>query len=145
MTAPALLHPGCYVGGQPTPEHLAELAGAGVRTVINLRGTEEALPYPEAAEAARLGLRYESLPITGPADLDVARVQRFGALLAEARSAGGVFIHCASSNRVGAMLALDDALNHGAPPAQAMALGRRAGLASLEPAVQALIARETAR
>src|SRR3546814_1879353 len=93
------------LGGQPTPAHLAELVREGVHTVINLRAPEEPTEYDEAAEAARLGLHYVSLPIAGAADLDRARVREFGQKLDDARREGGVLIHCGSSNRVGAMIA----------------------------------------
>lgn len=145
MTAPACFDSGQYAAGQPTPAQLADLARAGVRTVINLRAPGEPVDYDEAAEAARLGLDYVALPIAGPADLDRERVLRFGGLLDAARARGGVLVHCATANRVGAMVALDAALNRGRPLQAALELGRAAGLASLEPAVAALAAREGVR
>ena len=102
------------------------------------------MEYDEAAEAARLGLRYVTLPVTGPADLDRDRVREFGHVLDEARREGGVLIHCASSNRVGAMIALDETLNRGCELAEALERGRSAGLKTLEPAVVALAEREGA-
>lgn len=145
MTAPWTYEEDHYAGGQPSPEQLAELARAGVRTVVNLRGPAEAAGYDEAAEAARLGLRYVPMPVTGAADLDRERVREFGRVLDQARRAGGVLIHCASANRVGAMVALDEALNRGRPLAEALERGRAAGLTALEPAVVALAQREAAQ
>ncbi|HEY4583734.1 MAG TPA: sulfur transferase domain-containing protein [Lysobacter sp.] len=144
MTAPVRFADALYAAGQPTSAHLAGLAREGVRTVINLRGVDEPCEYDEAAEAARLGMRYLTLPIAGPADVDRERVRRFGALLDEARGDGGVLIHCATSNRVGAMVALDQALNRGCDLAGALEHGRSAGLATLEPVVVALAEREGA-
>lgn len=123
----------------------AELARAGVRTVINLRAPDEPMEYDEAAEAARLGLRYVALPIAGAADIDRERVRQFGLTLDATRREGGVLIHCASSNRVGAMIALHEALNRGGSLQAAIAHGRAAGLVSLEPAVVALAEREGAQ
>jgi uncharacterized protein (TIGR01244 family) len=145
MTAPTRFADQHYAGGQPTPAHLAELAREGVRTVINLRGRDEPVDYDEAAEAARLGLRYVALPITAPADLDRERVQAFGRALDEARREGGVLIHCATSNRVGAMVALDEAINRGCALTDALERGRAAGLKALEPAVMEVAEREGAR
>lgn len=145
MTAPTRFADAHYAAGQPTPDHLAELAREGVRTVINLRGSDEPVDYDEAAEAKRLGLRYETLPISGPGDLDRERVRRFGEMLDAARREGGVLIHCASSNRVGAMVALDEALNRSCGLDEALEIGRSAGLKALEPAVVALAEREGAR
>lgn len=145
MTAPTCFAEDHYASGQPTPAHLAELAREGVRTVINLRAPGEPLEYDEPAAAAQLGLRYVALPIAGANDLDRERVRQFGLVLDEARRNGGVLIHCASSNRVGAMVALDEALNRGGSLQAALAHGRAAGLDSLEPAVVALAEREGAR
>lgn len=145
MTAPWMYTDDHYAGGQPSPKELAELARAGVRTVINLRSPVEAVDFDEAAEAARLGLRYAPLPITGAPDLDRSRVREFGRLLDAARREGGVLVHCASGNRVGAMVALDEALNRGRPLSEALERGRAAGLMALEPAVVALAAREGAQ
>lgn len=142
MTAPTRFTDRDYAGGQPTPADLAALAREGVRTVIDLRAPSEPRDYDEAAEAARLGLRYVPVPIAGPADFDRERVQAFGRALDDGRQEGGVLIHCASSNRAGAMVALDDALNRGRPLDAALAQGRAAGLTSLEPAVIAVAQRE---
>ena len=135
MSTPIRFAENHYACGQPTPAHLAELQREGVRTVINLRAPDEATDYDEAAEAARLGLRYLALPIRGAADLVPERVRQFGQMLDEARQLGGVLIHCASSNRVGAMVALDERLNRGRSLEDALVHGRAAGLKSLEPAV----------
>lgn len=144
MTSPIPFDEAHFAGGQPTREELAQLAREGVRTVINLRAPGETVDYDEPAEAKRLGMRYATLPIAGAGDLDRERIQHFGRMLEEARREGGVLIHCASSNRVGAMVALDEALNRGRSLDSALERGRAAGLASLEPAVVAMIQREEA-
>ena len=128
-----------FAHGQPTLAQVAALAEEGVRTVINLRAPEEPVDFEEAAEVAALGLHYIALPIAGAADLDAARVRQFGTALDEARRQGGVLIHCASGNRVGALVALDEAFNRGASLQDALAQGRAAGLTVLEPVVTALI------
>lgn len=144
MTSPIPFDEAHFAGGQPTREELARLAREGVRTVINLRAPGEPVDYDEPAEAERLGMRYASMPIAGAGDLDRERVQRFGQMLDEASREGGVLIHCASSNRVGAMVALDEALNRGRPLDAALERGRAAGLTTLEPAVVALVQRQEA-
>lgn len=140
MTEPIRFAEGHYSGGQPDPEHLAELAREGVSTVINLRTSDELVDNDEAAQAGRLGLFYVCIPIAGADDLDPERVRRFGQALDDARREGGVLIHCASSNRVGAMVALDELLNRGSSLDVALERGRNAGLKSLESAVVALTA-----
>lgn len=145
MNAPTCFADGHFACGQPTPAQLEELSRNGVQTVINLRAPEEPVEFDEAAEAARLGMRYVSIPIRGPDDLDLARVREFGHALDDARRGGGVLIHCASANRVGALVALDEAINRSQPLPAALAKGRAAGLTALEPAVVALAGREAAK
>ncbi len=128
-----------YAAGQPTPQELSALAAEGVRTVINLRGPAEQLGFDEASATERAGMRYVTLPITGEQDLTPDAIARFSRELAEARSKGPVLVHCGSANRAGAMLALDAGITHGASRDAALAFGRKAGLAALEPAVDALL------
>ncbi len=131
--------PDVYAAGQPSADQLASLAQEGVRTVINLRAPDEPVEFDETREAERLGLRHVSIPIAGPKDLTPENLARFSRELADARSAGGVLVHCASANRVGAMLALDEGLSNGKSAADALSLGRAAGLTTLEPAVTEML------
>lgn len=124
--------PGLHAGGQPTAADLERLQAQGVRTVIDLRGEDEHRGYDEAAEAHRLGLAYVSLPVAGADGINAANADALQALLAG--HGDGVLLHCGSGNRVGALLALGSA-NAGMAHEDALALGRKAGLTSLEPTV----------
>ena len=126
------LRPGLLAGGQPTAADLVSLQARGVHTVIDLRGATEDRGYDEEAEAHRLGLAYVALPINGKDGITPANAHALRELLE--RHGDGVLLHCASGNRVGALLALDAASN-GMPREQALSLGRKAGLKSLEPIV----------
>ena len=139
MAVPACFAPGLYASGQPSPDDLARLAQEGVRTVINLRAPAELVEYDEAREAARLGLRYVAIPVSGAQDVTPETTARFSRELEQARREGGVLVHCASANRVGALVALEHALHRGMLSADALALGRKAGLTSLEPHVADLL------
>jgi uncharacterized protein (TIGR01244 family) len=125
--------PGLHTGGQPSPEDLARLKSEGVRTVIDLRGPQEDRGYDEAAEAQRLGLAYITLPIAGKDDVSLANAKALNALLKAQH--GDVLLHCASGNRVGALLALGAVQIEGVSRDEALVLGRAAGLKSLEPVV----------
>jgi uncharacterized protein (TIGR01244 family) len=125
--------PGLHTGGQPSQDDLARLKSEGMRTVIDLRGTQEDRGYDEAAEAQRLGLTYIALPIAGKDDVTPANAKTLGELLRA--QDGEVLLHCASGNRVGALLAMDAAAR-GVSREEALALGRKAGLTSLEPVVE---------
>ena len=54
---------------------------------------------------------------------------------------GPVLIHCASSNRVGALLALRESLR-GASDEEALEFGKQAGMTRLEPLVKERLADE---
>ena len=124
--------PGLHTGGQPSQDDLVRLKSEGVRTVIDLRGPQEDRGYDEVTEAQRLGLNYLALPIARKEDVTPANAKALGDLLRAQDS--DVLLHCASGNRVGALLAMDAAAR-GVPHEEALELGRKAGLTSLEPVV----------
>lgn len=134
---------GLHTGGQPDAAQLRAFARAGGRVVIDLRAADEARGYDEAALARTLGLHYVSLPIAGAADLTPARASALHEALAAAH--GPVLLHCASGNRVGALLALEAAQHEGLSAADALELGRRAGLKSLAPVVRERLGEPAAR
>lgn len=134
--------PGLLTGGQPAPGDWQSLAAGGVNTVINLRPRAELGERDEAAEVQAAGLRYEALPIAGAGDITLDNARALHALLASAE--GTVLVHCASGNRVGALLALAASDAGELPPREALELGRRAGLTSLEPRVRELLGLPTA-
>jgi uncharacterized protein (TIGR01244 family) len=129
--------PGVLTGGQPTDEQLAAIAAAGYKTLVTLRTPAEA-PPPMADRARELGLRYVEIPVAGAQDLTPEKVAELGKVLAD-RGAEPVAIHCASGNRVGAMLALEQAQVEGKDPKAALAIGLDAGLGHLEPKVRELL------
>lgn len=118
-----------YFGGQPTADALRAAPERGIKVVVNLRSTPEveALGFDEPALATELGMRYVSIPVTsatfGPSNAD-----RLKTLLSE--TPGPVLIHCASSNRVGAVWALYLHRHRNVPLGDAIEHGRIAGLRS---------------
>ncbi|HUF82642.1 MAG TPA: sulfur transferase domain-containing protein [Burkholderiales bacterium] len=135
--------PGILAAAQPSLAQLVSLAREGVRTVINLRAPNEQVDFDEAREAKSLGLRYVSIPIAGPQDVGPETAARFSRELEDARSAGDVLVHCASANRAGAMLALDQGLTRNQPVAEALAIGRAGGLTTLEPKIAEILGQQT--
>ena len=123
--------------GQPTVEDLQRHASEGVRTVVDLRGVDESRGMDEAAVVAGLNMTYVALPVEGAAGVTVDRARELSALLAQAE--GPVLVHCKSSNRVGALLALEAAYVDGEDATTALAKGQAAGLRSLEPLVKELL------
>lgn len=126
--------------GQPSPDDLQRAAEQGIKTVINLRHPTEDMGFDEPNVCAGLNMQYINIPIAGPDDLNRETVTEFGKQLEAAAQQGDVLVHCGSANRVGAMLALDEAWNNGADAATALHTGREMGMQeSLEPAVIALL------
>jgi uncharacterized protein (TIGR01244 family) len=121
--------PGVMAAGQPTGEQLQLLAEEGYRTVIDLRPAEEPHGFDEP-EAARLnGLAYVNIPVTSQT-LDQATVGKFLETMKKAERP--VLLHCASSNRVGALYYAWLVLEKGVPAKAAMAKAKAAGLRSPE-------------
>ena len=125
--------PGVLTGGLPSSAQLELARAAGYKTVISLLPEQEA--GDEAQQARAAGLRFWSIPIAGPSDLTEANAMQLSAAMNE-RGARPLIIHCASGNRVGALLALKAYyIDHESKEA-AIELGERAGLKSLKPVVE---------
>ena len=134
-----LLTPGIATAGQPSSEALSKLAALGFKTVINLRMPGEDAPSDERAVVEGQGLRYVHVPLTA-GSLSAADVAAVEKVLDDA-AAGPVLLHCATSNRVGAVWALVQT-RKGKSLDEALAAGREAGLRSpaLEEAVRRVAA-----
>lgn len=124
-------------GGQPDATAWSRLAAQGVTTVINLRSPEEMGERDEAAEVATAGMAYREVPVAGAADITEAKGRELWSLLQ--RESGAVLVHCASGNRVGALIAIGAAKAGGMAPEAALELGKAAGLAGAEPRVRELL------
>lgn len=126
---------GRVASGRLEATDIPNIAAAGIETVIDLRDDSETPDFDEAAAVRAAGMRYHNLPIHGPQDLTTENVRAFDALLATAGKSP-TLIHCASSNRVGALIALRAATLQGMSGDEAVELGKAWGLGSLEPAVR---------
>lgn len=132
---PAAQH---LTGGQPKKNEVAALAASGVDAVINLRSHAEMRDIHEAEWTTANQMAYYHIPIAGAQGLTKENVQIFHETL-QNTSEQTVFMHCASSNRVGAMMALRAAWHQGASKAEALALGERYGMTSLRNRVEELL------
>lgn len=123
--------------GQPTQEQLQALASAGVKHVINLRPDSE-MEFDEKAVVESLGMIYHSLPVAGAADVTRENAAALSQLL-EVMGGQPVLVHCSSSNRVGALMAVSAAETRGLSIDDAVTEGQRWGLTRLESAVRAAL------
>ena len=123
--------------GQPTSETLALIANAGYVAVVDMRTADEDRGFDEENEVVDLGMTYVSIPVGGKYDISFAKAAELDRVLAELD--GPVLLHCASGNRVGALLALR-AKQNGASSEDALDIGRQAGLTRLAPIVEERLA-----
>jgi uncharacterized protein (TIGR01244 family) len=118
--------------GQPDAAALKVFADNGYAAVIDLRRPGEDRGLDEKAAVEGLGMTYVSMPIGGDG-INYESARALDELLAGFDEP--VLLHCGSSNRVGALLALRASLA-GADDEEALRIGLKAGLSSLEPAVR---------
>ena len=124
--------------GQPTREELKAARDAGCTTVINLRMPAEFDEFDEGAVVAELGMKYVHLPVGGADGVTAEQARKFAQVLKESGDCQ-VIAHCATANRVGALVAIAS-WQDGEDPERAIELGKQSGLASLEPKVREVIA-----
>lgn len=118
--------PDVVTGGQPTAELLARAAAAGARTVLDLRGEDERRDFDEGEEVRRRGMEYVNIPVAYDA-LGTEEFDRFRALMQDAERRP-VLVHCASANRVGALLLPYLVLDEGRDREEAFELACAVGL-----------------
>jgi protein tyrosine phosphatase (PTP) superfamily phosphohydrolase (DUF442 family) len=128
---------GITAAGQPSAAALSAAAAAGYKSVIDLRALTEDRGFDEKATVEGLAMTYVSLPVPGASGVSYANAAELDKLLAELPKP--VLLHCASSNRVGALLALR-AKAEGADSAAALDLGVANGLGSLKSFVEKKLA-----
>ncbi len=127
-----------YGAGQPGSESFPGFAEAGVKHVINLRPPAETPDFNEAALVTQSGMAYYNVPISGTADLTRDNVVLIDKLLQQIGDES-VLLHCSSSNRVGAIMALRASWLTGASPDEAITIGKQWGLTGLQPSVKQLL------
>lgn len=131
--------PNWLAGGQPSEADFQAIKAAGIGTVINLRPVTEAPELRERELVEGLGMRYVEIPVAGAGDLTTANAKALHDAL-EAVGDGKVLMHCASGNRVGALIALRAAWIHGKSDEEALAEGRAACLTKMEGMVAQILA-----
>ncbi len=119
------VRPDVATAGQPSDEALADIRKAGFKTIVNLR-TEEEGSLLEKPKVEALGLEYRNIPI-GSDGISKEQVALFEKILGDPASRP-VFVHCAVSNRVGAMWFIHQVLGEGKDEAAALEEARKAGM-----------------
>lgn len=128
--------PGIITAAQPSAGQLTALAAAGVRTVVDLRTPAESRGFNEPATAQGAGLAYHNVPVI-PGAIQDGQFDTVRQLLADTASQP-VLLHCASANRVGALLIPYLMLDEQRPEDEALRIARDVGLRSGDMARSAL-------
>lgn len=123
-------HTQIIAGGQPDKGDLESLQRAGIEVVVDLRGPTEDRGFPEPAHVEQLGMRYVSIPLTAPADLNPNALAALKAATRDVKA----FVHCGSGQRAGAAMAVLLA-DQGIPVKEALAIGRDVGMTRWEAAI----------
>lgn len=124
---------GMTASGQPDAAALEVFAESGYAAVIDLRGPDEERGFDQQAAVEDLGMDYINLPVVGRDGISFDNARRLSEILD--RYDAPVLVHCGSSNRVGALVALGASLD-GAEDEVAIEAGRKAGLTRLEGVVR---------
>jgi uncharacterized protein (TIGR01244 family) len=127
---------GVTTAGQPDAAALGIFAKQGYKTVIDIRSESEDRGMDEATVIGDLGMEYIVFPIDKPEAINFDNARELSRLIAE--SDGPVLVHCGSSNRVGALFALQKSLD-GAESDVALEYGREAGMTRLEGRVKEVL------
>ena len=89
----------------------------------------------EASILKQTGVEYHNIAIDGAKGLSMANIEALDKVLNNIDQDKNVLMHCASGNRVGAMMALRANWLQGANKDEALAIGEKYGLTSLKTTV----------
>lgn len=117
------------VGGQPSESDLAVLKDLGIKHVVNLRPENEAINYDEPCLVKELGMEYHLIPLTDITSYSKTAAEQYQSIVNLGQP---ILVHCASGNRVGALVALADYWLNDIDNSEALAHGLQAGLTKLE-------------
>jgi len=124
-------------GGQPSIADLKRLAAGGTKIVVNLRTKGEFDQYDEKFEVEKLGMKYVSIEINGSDGITLETAKLLDVALNNL--AQPALVHCASSNRVGGLLAYRAFKIQNQSAEDALAFGKSAGMRSTEKRVKKLM------
>jgi len=130
--------PMLWTAGQLTSEQLQALSDGGMFVFISLRPADENGAGWEEAQMESSFADYVRIPVQGKRGITFENAQKLADVLAQ-HSVEPTIVYCGSSNRVGALFALNAYKVDGLPADQALAIGIEHGLSSLEPVVRGLL------
>ena len=130
---------GLLIGGQPSAEQLKAIGEAGYRTVITLRTHSERGDEGEQSAVERMGMKFVRIPVAGASGLTEDNARTLGKALGQEDVLPAV-LHCATGQRVAALLGLKAFVVDRASATAAIDLAKSLGLNKLEAALRERIA-----
>lgn len=118
--------PDFCTGGQPRPEHFAELKKRGVKVVLNLRTPGEHRAEEEQAAVEQAGLKYINIPVVYASPTD-AQVDQFLKITDDPVNRP-MFIHCTAAIRAGTFWLIRRVVRDGMAWEAALQEARKVGL-----------------
>jgi tyrosine-protein phosphatase SIW14 len=132
-----------YRGGQPTDQGFKNLAGLGIKTVVDLRLIGEHSQADEQRAVEANAMRYVSVPMKGMSTPTNEQVSTVLALLGD-KAAGPVFVHCRrGADRTGTIIACYRILHDRWENQKALSEARSYGMSWFEHALQQYVLRYT--
>ena len=129
---------GLVVAEPPSREQFEKLGEAGYTAVVNVHA--EAQDWNVKDVATRQMILYTHIPITGAEDLTPENVDKFTQTLSQPMARDGkVLLFGDDPDHCGALVALKAGWSDGRTVEDALEVGRKAGLAGLEPTVKKLL------
>lgn len=130
-----------YVGAQPQVDDFEQLAKQGVRTVINLRlsneDQDEALsPENEAKLVRNQGMEYVHLPVVSK-QIRAEQVDDFCTFVNTLEKP--IFVHCKGGTRAGAFAMMHCAVEQGWSGKQTLEEAQKAGFKCDQPAIKEFV------
>jgi uncharacterized protein (TIGR01244 family) len=126
------------VGAQPSPKGMEEAAAQGYTVIVSNRGPGE-IDWDEKALADSLGLRFVSMPMTGPnMEITDAQVNELDEIITE--PGANVLLHCASGNRASGLWATWLIEKKGVSSEDAFELAAAGGMGSIRAVVDKRLA-----
>lgn len=120
-----------YRGAQPREEGIQKLAALGIKTILNLRSTDERSRAQET-EAEAAGLRFFNVPMEGLDRPRDAQVERALAIINDAANQP-VFVHCKhGADRTGVIIAIYRMTHDGWSSEDSLREAKRYGLSMFQ-------------
>jgi len=138
MINPLVVDHSILVGGQPSALDLQYLKTIGIDIVINLRPISEEIDFDQVSVMQNLNMVYHHIVVANETDLTKSTAMKLAQVLP--KNGEKCLFHCASGNRVGALLAVKAFGLDGYSGDKAIQFGLDSGMTKWLPMVRNIIA-----